>query len=459
MLTPSADILPWLMAFAPALTRPTFRHLLVLFSGTVLAPGERTVTAALRVLGEVQGNFGKLHRFFNRAHWSPMLLSRLLLHLLLRTFLEAGTPVVIVVDETLERRRSRKIAYRGLFRDAVRSTAEGCQFAWGVRWVCFALLAPVPWSRRVWALPFLALPLLSEKACVRLGKPHRTLVEVVQLVLPHLRRWVPDRAMVLVGDGAYAALPLGATAQQLAQPVRLVTRVRLDAVLHDPPPSRPRGRRGVTPKKGPRQPKLRDRLEDPATPWQRVRVAWYGGTERILEIVTGTALWYRPGHDPLPVRWVLVRTQESEKGGSVEAGALICTDPEASPEQILSWFTQRWNIEITFAEVRAHLGFETQRHWSTRAVGRVIPCLLGCFSLVVVIARALHPRELPLTRTQWYRKEDASFSDALAAVRGYLWERLTPPLPTIGDIVDSPEVLVIPTSLWRQVRQVVCYAH
>ena len=148
MLTPSVDVLPCLAVFAAAMTAPTFQHLVVLFAGTVLTPGARTVTAALRVLGRTEGDPSQYESFFNRARWCPMLLARLLLHLLVRSFLAPEAPVIVLVDEHLERRRARKLPYRGVYRDPVRSAAGQLVLAWGIRWLVFALLVPVPWSRR-----------------------------------------------------------------------------------------------------------------------------------------------------------------------------------------------------------------------------------------------------------------------------------------------------------------------
>jgi hypothetical protein len=460
MLTPSPDILPWLSVLAAAFSAPTYQNMLTLLCGTILTPGARTVTAALRVLGWEQGNFSKYHRCFNRARWSPLRLSHLLFSLLLHWFIPPGQPLQILVDEHLERRQSRKLAYRGLFRDPIRSTAQQVQFSWGIRWLCFCLLCPVPWSQRPWALPFLILPLLSEKACQRLKKPHTTLIEQTARALGHLRRWVPERELVLVGDGSYAAVPLILACQQGARPTRLISRLRLDAALYDFPEPPPAGKRGRKAKKGARQPKLAARLLDPTQPWQRLHLCWYGGEEIELEYLTGVSLWYRPQQPPVPLRWVLVRSPEGTPH-PIEPGAVFCSDPETPVAAILTGFVGRWNIEVTFAEIRAHLGLETQRHWSRLATGRVTPCLFGLFSLVVVLAKALHGEKLPVRQSNWYQKEEATFADALAAVRGYLWSALAGGGQAGPNNVNSPESddpILIPGSLWRQLQQVLCYA-
>jgi hypothetical protein len=459
MLTPSLDILPWFAVFAPAFTAPTFAHMLTLLCGTLLTPGARTVTAALRVLGLQQANFSKYHHCFSRAHWSALLCSRLLLGLLLRAFRPTG-PLLVLVDDTLERRRSRQLPYRGLFRDPVRSTAQHVQYAWGIRWLVFALAVPVPWSTRRWALPFLAWPLLAEATCQRLGKPHRTPVEVTAALLRHLSRWLPEREIRLVGDGAFAAVSLAHACQQAVGPVCLVSRLRLDAVLHAFPTPRPKGKRGPTPKKGARLPNLQQRLTAADTEWERVTLRWYGGAVRTLELASGVGLLYRPGQPPVPIRWVLVRSPAGDPD-PITPGACFATDPALAAPEVLQHFIARWNIEVTFAEVRAHLGFETQRHWSRRTTGRVIPCLFGLFSLVVLWAKWLHPQTLPVPQSAWYRKAEPTFADALAAVRQALWQALIP--AARGDAESAlsaatDDVYLIPGPMWRQLQHVACYA-
>ena len=418
MPTPSPEIIAVLQTFAPVFTRPTFAHACTLVYGALLAVGARTVAASLRAVGLARcRHFTTYHRVLNRARWSALALSRRLLALLVITFLPAGVPLVLLVDETIERRWGRRIAWKGYFRDPVRAGVGRPVITPGLRWLVVALLVPVPWSARPWALPFLTVPALAPATSAKLGKRHRTVVERAALAIRLVRRWQPDRELVLVGDGTYAALGLGHTCRRLPGAVRLVSRLRLDAVLHAPPPPQPPSKRGPKPKKGERLPSLADHLADPATAWQRVTLPWYGGQTRACDLRSGTALWYHPGTDPLPIRWVLLR----DPTGTRPPTALVCTDPAGAPEQIVGWFVGRWNIEVTFAEARAQLGLETQRQWTLRAIGRTTPCLLGLFSLVAVLADRLHGADLPTRRTAWYPKGEATFSDALAAVRRSLW--------------------------------------
>ena len=174
--------------------------------------------------------------------------------------------------------------------------------------------------------------------------------------------------------------------------------------------------------KGKRLATLSKVLTDPATTWVRVTVpGWYGGGERDIEISTSTAVWRHGGMPVVPIRWVLVR----DPLGRFEPQALLCTDQTYDPVQILRWFVQRWQVEVTFKEVRDHLGMETQRQWSDKAIARTTPCLLGLFSLVTLLGRQLTPLARRAAATSaWYRKQRPTFSDTLAAVRREIWREV-----------------------------------
>jgi hypothetical protein len=433
----------------------TFAKALTLIYGTLLAPGRRTISSALRVQGLCEeNNFGKYHRVLNRDRWSPMRMSPLLLGLLIDAFVPDGMALVLLIDETLERRSGKQIVYKSWFRDAVRCVGKKVAVSLGIRWCCVCLLVSVPWSSRLWALPFLAVPVLSEKACQRLKKPHRSGVEWAALLMETIRLWQPEREIILVGDGGYAAVELVATCKRLD--VKMVSRLRLDASLFAFPAPQPVGKRGPKPKKGARQPRFKERLLDPNTKWQSLLLRWYGGQEKRLEYVSGVSLWYTPGQAPVPIRWVLTRYEEEDrKTGKkkTKAAAFFSSDTSLKPEQILAHFLQRWNMEVTFEEIRAHLGLETQRHWSKRAIGRTTPCLFGLFSLAVLMAKTRHPHALPVQQSRWYQKEEATFSDVLAAVRLHLWSAM--------NNTHSPQnepMCLIPSALWNHIQHVAAYA-
>jgi len=217
----------------------------VLLIGAILAPGERTVTAILRVMGQSQEQqFQNYHRVLNRAKWSSRALSRILLHLLVRAFVPEGAPIVVGMDETIERRRGAKIAAKGIYRDPVRSSKEFFVKTSGLRWVSMMVLAPIPWAKRVWALPFLSILAPSERYYEQRGRRHKKITDWGRQMIRQLRRWLPDRYLVVVADSSYAVLELLACAAGLLVPVTVITRLRLDAALYDPAPVRKAGTNG-----------------------------------------------------------------------------------------------------------------------------------------------------------------------------------------------------------------------
>lgn len=390
----------------------------VLVIGAILTPGERTVAAILRVMGQQnEKQFQNYHRVLNRAKWSSKEVSRLLLLLLVSIFTAKDAPIVIGIDETIERRRGKKIAARGIYRDPVRSSKEFFVKTSGLRWISMMLLTPIPWASRVWALPFLTVLAPSERYSAERKKRHKTITDWARQMIRQLHRWVPNRALVVVADGSYAVLDFLTAVIRLPR-VTVITRLRLDAALYDPAPARTLTSKGRPALKGKRQPTLANRLVDPKTPWQKLTVSWYGGTMREVQVATATALWYHSGVPPLAIRWVLIRDPQ----GVFEPQALLCTDQNADPAQIIAWFVLRWQVEVTFHEVRAHLGVETQRQWSDLAIVRTTPALLGLFSLVTLFAHhLLDEQPFPVRQAAWYTKALPTFSDTLAFVRQHLW--------------------------------------
>ena len=435
----------WLAPFEALFTGPTWRNLLVLLAGALLAPGRRTVTSALSVLGlRTVTGFTNFHRVLNRNRWSSRAAAKRLLHLLLGTFVPDG-PVIIGIDETIERRWGTKIKARGIYRDPVRSSRGHFVKASGLRWISVMLLAPIPWAGRVWALPFLTALAPSERFAHDQGRRHKMLTDWARQLLVLVARWLPERRLIAVADSSYAAIELLAAVRHR---LTVITRLRLDARLFDPPPPRRPGTIGRPRVSGARQPTLAERLGDPKTSWRRVTVAgWYGRTERQIDLISGTALWYHPGKR-VPIRWLLVR----DVAGEFEPQSFLSTDPDADPLEMLRWFVRRWSVEVTFAEVRRHLGIETQRQWSDLAIARTTPVLLGLFSLVTLWAEGVLEGGVSPRRAAWYPKPQPSFSDALAAVRYRLWTAAT-----FSTSPDHGEVAKIPCGLLKGLTQAACF--
>src|SRR5918995_6282063 len=274
-----------LAPFAPLFSRRVFRHVHVLVAGAILAPGKRTVASALRAMGlDQEKRFHRYHRVLSRARWSSREVGRVLLGLLVEAFVPKGSPLVVGIDETLERRYGGKISARGVYRDPVRSTHETFVKSSGLRWVCVMLLVEIPWASRVWALPFLSALAPSERYAAARGRCHKKITEWAWQLLLVVRRWHPQREIVAVADRAYASLKLLDRCRKLRNPIIFITRLRLDAALYErAPPRRPHqiGRPRI---KGERLPNLSEVAQDPTTVWKPTTIAnWYPSSERMVE--------------------------------------------------------------------------------------------------------------------------------------------------------------------------------
>jgi|tagenome__1003787_1003787.scaffolds.fasta_scaffold20856881_2 hypothetical protein len=441
-------LLSRLAGFADLFTRPTWSHVPLLLAGAILAPGRRTITATLRILGrEHDPDFSTFHRILNRAAWSSRAAAGRLLILLINVFVPSDAPVVIGLDDTIERRWGPKIRARGIYRDPVRSSKGHFVKASGLRWLSAMLLVQVPWADRIMALPFLTLLAPSKRFYTGKARAPKTLLDWARQATLQIHRWLPDRYIVLVADSAFAAIEFLAA---VGKHVCVVTRLRLDANLFEfaPPKRKGPGRRPI---RGKPHKKLSAILKDRNVSWTRYRVSqWYGRTNRTVEIATGTALWYRGGMPPVPIRWLLVR----DPTGELDPQAFLATDLDAHPRDILGWFVSRWQVEVTFEEVRTHLGVETQRQWSDKAILRTTPVLLGLFSVVTLWAHDLSKsRKLKPKTSAWYQKSVLTFSDAIAAVRREIWAHQI-------SFLSRPrrDRVEIPGHIWRRVENALAYA-
>jgi hypothetical protein len=323
----------------------------------------------------------------------------------------------------------------------------------GLRWIVLALVVELPWTSRCLALPVLSVLAPSPKVNEQLGRRHKTIAQWGRQMITQVRCWLPGVEMTLLGDGAYSAVELGLRCQKLE--VTLIAPLVLNAQLYGkPPPAAPAGEKkrvGRPAQKGARLPKLSDVLVNPQTVWECVKVAWYDGQQRELEITSGSALWSRAGLQPLAIRWVLVR----DPLGELDAKAYFSTQANQVAAGVVEAFVLRWTIEVTFEESRAHLGIESQRQWSDLAIERTTPCLFGLYSVVALLTKALHPDgKVPIQCSAWYEKREATFGDMLATVRRHLWGNF--------NYVTSPhdaDIRLIPETDLLRLAQAVCYSH
>ena len=406
---------PLISAFSIAFTRPTFKRAVVLMLGAILSLRHRTVAGMLRAVGPLaQGHWSDFHRVLCRRVWSMWPLAKVLAHLVVE-LIPPDQPVVCAVDDTNPQHKGKRVYGKGRHHDACRSTHSHIVWVWGHKWVVLAIHVQFPFARRPWALPVLCALYRPEGLNVSEGRRHKTPIDLARQLMAALIHWFPERKFILVGDGGYASHDLARFCFRHRRHVTLISRFNPQAHICAAPPvqrsqvGRPRcrGRKLATPKTVVAKAQRR-----------RSRVNWYGGQTRRVELVSGDGHWYRAGQGLVSLRWVFVHDVE----GTHRDEYFYCTDPTLRPDQIVSLFTTRWSIEVTFQEVRAHLGFNTPRNWSAKSVLRTAPCLLGLFSVVCLIFERQTRQSRPVIQSSpWYQKKEATFSDAIRAVRRLCW--------------------------------------
>lgn len=448
----SRNILSVLLPFSVLFSRPSWKKALTLLLGTLLCTGKRTVCSALRAMGlEYEAGFSKYHHLLNRAERSSLKAAKILFHMLL-VFVSDKLPLVLLVDETLERRRGKQIKAKGFYRDAVRSSKSQVVKSMGLKWSVMALSVKLPFISRALALPFLSVLEPSKKCDEAKKRRHKTSLRWTSQMILQVRRWVgKTRPLILVGDGGYAAGQLALDC--ICFGVTLVSRLKMNAALFDFPAEKRPGQRGRTAKKGIRLKNFKQMLSLDGLPWKEMEVIGYGGEKRMARVISDTCMWGADGTTPIPIRWALV----VDPTGKLDPLPLMSTDPLMSPERMVELFVDRWSLEVTFEETREHLGVESQRQWSDRAIARSTPVLMGLYSCVCMMANRLRQVDLiKVSATAWHHKEQTTFSDMLRAVRMVIWRdnlifRKGKTTPSVENI--TPEMLDWADDIVRRVLQ------
>jgi hypothetical protein len=314
-----------------------------------------------------------------------------------------------VADDTVCEHKGPRVWGKGRHRDPVRSSKGYTAWRWGHKWVVLAVLVQFPFAHRPWALPVLVALYRPEGQ----GRRHRTPAQLVRLLVRLLRRWYPERRFRLAVDGNYASHELARFAAGCGGKLALVSKFYPDAALYEPPP--PYAGKGRPRVKGAKLPSPQEVVARGRR--QRLTVRWYGGGWRRVEVVTGTGQWYQSGWGLVEVRWVFVRDQS----GTHRDEYFFSTDVALTERQVIEAYTGRWNVETTFQEARAYLGLETTRGWCAQTVRRAEPCLLGLYSVVALLYERLRAEGAAAGGVRWAGKRMTTFSDAVTAVRRWLW--------------------------------------
>ena len=324
---------------------------------------------------------------------------------------------MLFIDETLERRRGAKIKAKGYYRDAVRSSKSQLVKASGLKWLTMTLSVRLPFMPRAFALPFLSVLEYSKKCDEQHNRRHKTTLDWSSQMVRQVRRWLGrQKSFILVGDGGFAAGQLALDCIRYG--VTLVSRLKMNACLFDFPSEKLPNKRGRPSSKGVRLINFKQMLCLKNLPWKEVEIVGYNGIKHLVRYVSATCMWGADGSTPISIRWVLV----VDPTGKMDPLPLMSTDPLMTPEQMIELYVDRWSIEVMFEETREHLGVETQRQWSDKAIGRCTPVLMGLYSLVCLMGNRLGQEELlKVEQTAWYKKEHATFSDMLRAVRIAIW--------------------------------------
>jgi hypothetical protein len=411
--------------FSVAFRKDVWPKAQLLLTGAIICPGSRTVCNLLRSVGlQRERSFPKYHRLLSQDKWSAKWLGGVLLKLLVDAFIAPGEALVFGFDDTIERRWGAKISKRGIYRDPVRSSKSHFVKCSGLRWLSVMLITGLPWLEVgvFWALPILTVLCPSERFYHSRGKAPKKLTDWARQIITWLSRKAGQvkRPIYLTGDGSFASYELFIHAQSLT--IGLIARMKLNARLfHLPPQNWPKSKPGPRPPIGKRLLDMEKRLTDKRVKWTRIIFSeWYGKQHKQMLITSGVAIWHKNNEVMVKVKWVVVKDPE----GELEPVLLACTDTELVAEKIVAFFVRRWRVEVTFAEVRRHLGVESQRQWSDLAIERSTPCLMALFSIVCLMANTLHQRHpIQPNATAWYRKTAVTFSDVLSAVRLEIWRK------------------------------------
>jgi hypothetical protein len=418
---------PLVDAIRGVFTLPTLRRFVLLMAALIVTMGRRTVSHALVPIEPMmRGHWSDYHRLYSHARFSMWQLAAALVRQVIR-LLPGDLVIELVADDTVEGKDGDRVWAKGMHRDSTHSSRKVDQVKFGHKWLVLCVVVRLEGLKRPWALPILCGMCVTNKVAQQIGARQKTAADLTRQLLIVLMRWLPQRRFVLVGDYQVITHENACFAQRHRDRVTVIGRLRGDANLYTPPSAKQRRIRvkgGGYCTKGKKAPSPVDRIAHLQP--MREDLAWYGGSRRKVRHVSETALWFsKQNCAAVPVRWVCVlgEKQGRIKGPRGDDYFFYSSDPTLEPGRIIELYALRWNIEVTFEEVKQLLGLETTRHWCRQSVLRVTPLIFGLFTAVTLIWRGLPNRTTCRdSQTPCYQKQVPTFADALFAVRHELWE-------------------------------------
>ena len=391
---------------------------MVLMFGAILTTGRRNVSNLLRTVPLLtKGDASSYHRVLSHRRWSMWPLARALAQFIISHWVPEG-PVRLAGDDTVDGHPGRKVYGKGRHRDPVRSTHTFSAYRYGHKWLVLSILVKFPFTHRPWALPILVALYRTRDWNKKHKRRHKTPARIMRQLLCVVMRWFPEKQFRFTGDGGFSAHASAAQAHRFSERLTLIGKFHPEAALYDLPKQPAINKRGRPRKRGKkkRTPRM---VVARAQRKKRLTVSWYGGRMRTVRVVTGTGNWYQRSGGLVPVRWVFVEDLD----GTHRDEYFFSTDVQMSAKEIIEAYTGRWSIEVTFQEARAYLGLESTRGWTQNTVLRMAPCLFGLYSLVALWYAQLSQRDQQAGRLHWSGKDTVTFSDAITAVRRWIWRK------------------------------------
>lgn len=402
--------------FQSYFSKPNLASFKTIVVGAVLNPDRQTVANMVRAARAIiEKDYTSYSRFFSKSKWDERGYSIETLKLIVSAFPQPNNLLRIPIDENLLRRKGKKVFGKCLHRDAVASSQNHLVTTYGQKWVVFCVLIQIPGARRPWALPIKLDLCWTKKHCQKNKIPYQSVIDLCQIYLKEqLKHHFPDLSLRVIVDGGYASVAFASFCRQ--EGIELYGKTKVTSVLYeDPPEASSKGKRGPKKKKGHKKKSLQKIASSARSPFKELRnLRWYGGQLKNLRVLSQTGLWYKPGKGLVKIKLVFVRDPKGKRPDE----CLYSTHINASEKEIIEEVVLRWNIEVTFEELREYLNVESMKNWTEDSVKKQTHLVFSLYSITAVwFSKFIKTGQVNPFRETWYQKEYFTFSDALGYLR------------------------------------------